>query len=113
MATRKTAATGRKGGTRKSSKSATAAKDTKEKNITIKGKRFKLPASLPYSTLRLINAPPGPVGDAMLLEEILGPEQMEEVWDLGLSMEEGIEFAVKTLEKYGMKRGESPASAQS
>jgi hypothetical protein len=95
-------------------KSATAAKDGKPKNITIKGRRFDLPAELPYSLIRLSGALPNdPTGEAMVVQEILGEEQMDEVFNLGLTMQEGVDFGRKVMAKYGMTPGESGASARS
>jgi hypothetical protein len=85
-------------------KGQTAASETKAKSIKVKNLTLKLPPSLPFVTIRYVtNDDIDMVG---FLNSILGDEQLEKVWEAGLSMDEGTELVEAILKKYGLGTGE-------
>lgn len=97
MSTSKTAGSRSRG-------SAARAEGAKSRTITFQGARFKVPTKAPFALVRYMND--GNVDIPKVLEVLLGEEQAEKVWDMGLDMEEGAEFVEKLIEPYGISSGE-------
>lgn len=81
----------------------TAIADNKGKQLKVKTLTLKLPAKLPFTVARCIKGEE--VDVEKLLETILGSEQAEKVWNLGLDMDEGNEVVEKIISKYGVDTG--------
>lgn len=79
------------------------------------GFSLTLPAKLPFRVLRGLaqnnDNEPGQV--VSMLDDILGSEQAEKVWESDLSLEEGRDLVGELLALYGIGRGESAASPKS
>lgn len=102
----KSAAAPRKGG-------AAAARSERKKTRTIEsnGLTLTLPAKLPFRVLRHLRTSEGGVdGPLGFLEDLLGEEQMEQVWALDIDVDEGVALVQQILDGYGLAEGEAPAS---
>lgn len=79
------------------------------------GFTLELPPKLPFRVLRAIGKNAGSeAGQAVaVLEEILGVEQADKVWDADLDIDAGRELVEKILGEYGVNSGESAASPSS
>jgi hypothetical protein len=75
----------------------------KGKSVKVKDLTLKLPAKLPFVTVRYVSE--NNVDVAPLLEAILGPEQAEKVWALGLDVDEGAALVDEIIGKYGVDTG--------
>lgn len=64
-----------------------------------------LPAKMPFSVVRYVNSQTGDMDIANTLETILGVEQAEKVWALGLDIEAGIELVDDIVGQYGVDTG--------
>lgn len=80
-----------------------AAATNKGKTLKVKDLALKLPPKLPFTTTRYVKG--DSVDVAGLLEAILGEEQTNKVWDLGLDMDEGSELVDEIISKYGATTG--------
>lgn len=92
---------------------ARAETNGKPRSFQFKGLKLKLPAKIPFETLRYISEDAEPRDLIRALETIIGAEQMEEIWALRLDVDEGTDLTKKVLELMGMSEGESPASQKS
>ena len=77
----------------------------KGKSVKVKDLTLKLPAKLPFVTVRYVYVSENNVDVAPLLEAILGPEQAEKVWALGLDVDEGAALVDEIIGKYGVDTG--------
>jgi hypothetical protein len=75
----------------------------KSKSVKVKDLTLKLPAKLPFVTVRYVNE--NNVEVAPLLEAILGADQAEKVWGLGLDVDEGAALVDEIIGKYGVDTG--------
>jgi len=75
----------------------------KGKSVRVKDLTLKLPAKLPFVTVRYISETNVEV--APLLEAILGDEQAEKVWALDLDVEEGAALVDDIIGQYGVDTG--------
>jgi len=75
----------------------------KGKSITVRDLTLKLPAELPFEVLR--HSVESPDYTAKFLEIVLGEEQAEKVWDLGLGLKEGTELPDKIVAEYSLDMG--------
>ena len=84
-------------------KASTAASEARGKTLKVKNLTLKLPAKLPFETVRFIKD--DDIDIAGFLGSILG-DQVEKVWSAGLDMDEGTELVEGILKKYGLGSGE-------
>lgn len=82
-----------------------ASAKTNGMTIRVKSLTLKLPGKLPFAVIRHINAESGAMDIAKVLDTILGEEQAESVWGLGLDIDEGTELVDKIIGKYGVDAG--------
>lgn len=75
----------------------------KSKSVKVKDLTLKLPAKLPFATVRYVRG--DEVDVAPLLESVLGEEQAEKVWNLGLDIDEGSALVDQIISKYGVDTG--------
>lgn len=80
-----------------------AAAKTGGKTLKVKDLTLKLPAKLPFVTVKYVKEDSVDVPN--LLEAILGEEQADKVWALGLDVDEGGELVDKIVSKYGVDTG--------
>lgn len=81
--------------------------------VEYEGLTLTLPNELPFAFLRYARMEQGPEQALSLLETILGEEQLEQVWDAGLTMSQGLELTGIVMQAIGTSLGESSASANS
>jgi hypothetical protein len=107
------AATSKRGKAAANGAAAAAQSEDEAKVLEVEGLKLDLPARLPFKSLRnfrsSLNNIEGAIG---FLEDVLGPEQMENVWDLDLDVDRGLELTEKVLGVYGLTEGDSEASAE-
>lgn len=79
------------------------------------GFTLKLAPKLPFRVLRSLgeNKDSEPAQVVAMLEDILGAEQANKVWESDLDLEQGRELVEKLLAVYGIGSGESEASPNS
>lgn len=75
----------------------------KGKSLKVKDLTLKLPAKLPFATVRYVSE--SNVDVAPLLDAILGKDQAEKVWALGLDVDEGAALVDDIIGKYGVDTG--------
>ena len=80
-----------------------AAAKTGGKTLKVKDLTLRLPAKLPFVTVKYVKEDSVDVPN--LLEAILGEEQADKVWALGLDVDEGGELVDKIVSKYGVDMG--------
>lgn len=80
-----------------------AAAKTGGKTLKVKDLTLRLPAKLPFVTVKYVKEDSVDVPN--LLEAILGEEQADKVWALGLDVDEGGELVDKIVSKYGVDTG--------
>ena len=73
------------------------------KSLKVKDLTLRLPAKLPFVTVKYVKEDSVDVPN--LLEAILGEEQADKVWALGLDVDEGGELVDKIVSKYGVDTG--------
>lgn len=86
------------------SKATTASSENRGKVVKSHGLTIKLPAKLPFTTVRFVNG--DDIDIAGFLGAVLGEEQLNKVWDAGLDMDQGTELVEAVLAKYGLDAGE-------
>lgn len=64
-----------------------------------------LPAKLPFAVVRYVDADSGSMDIANVLDALLGEEQAEKVWGLGLDIDQGTELVDQIIGKYGVDQG--------
>lgn len=83
---------------------AARAEGPKTRTITVAATKFKVPAKAPFEMVRYMR------GDNIdvvgVLEVVLGEEQLQKVWDLGLDLEQGRDLCSEILKNYGVTTGE-------
>jgi len=85
-------------------KATTAASESRGKVLKAAGLTLKLPAKLPFATVRYVNG--DDIDIAGFLAAILGEEQVNSVWNAGLDIDQGGELVGDILKKYGFEAGE-------
>lgn len=85
-------------------KATTASGEGRGKVVKAHGLTLKLPAKLPFATVRFIKG--DDIDIAGFLGAVLGEEQVDKVWAAGLDMDQGTELVETVLEKYGLDAGE-------
>ena len=73
------------------------------KTLKVKDLTLRLPAKLPFVTVKYVKEDSVDVPN--LLEAILGEEQADKVWDLGLDVDEGAALVDQIVSKYGVDTG--------
>jgi len=85
-------------------KATTAAGESRGKVLKFEGLTLKLPAKLPFTTVRYIK------GDDIdidgFLTAVVGEKQIDDVWSAGLDIDQGGELVEEVLKKYGLEAGE-------
>lgn len=69
------------------------------------GLTLTLPAKLPFAVVRYVNSDTGSMDIGKVLEVVLGEDQAEKVWDLGLDIDKGTELVDQIIGKYGVDQG--------
>ena len=85
-------------------KATTASSEGRGKIVKTHGLTLKLPAKLPFETVRFIKG--DDIDIAGFLGAVLGEEQVSKVWASGLDIDQGTELVEAVLEKYGLDAGE-------
>ena len=85
-------------------KATTAAGESRGKLLKAAGLTLKLPAKLPFATVRYVKG--DDIDIAGFLGSILGEEQVNTVWNAGLDIDQGGELVEDILKKYGLEAGE-------
>lgn len=80
-----------------------AAAKTGGKTLKVKDLTLRLPAKLPFVTVKYVKEDSVDVPN--LLEAILGEEQADKVWALGLDVDEGAALVDQIVSKYGVDTG--------
>ena len=73
------------------------------KKLKVKDLTLTLPAVLPFLTLKYVKDDSADIPG--LLDSILGEEQAEKVWKLGLDINEGTQLVDDIVGKYGVDTG--------
>jgi len=84
---------------------ARAEKSDEQRTLEFEGLTLILPPKLPFRVLKHIRAG-GVEGDVAFLEEVMGPEQMEKIWDLDIDVDRGQELIVEVFAAFGTDSGE-------
>ena len=84
-----------------------------KRTLKFEGLTLKLPAKLPFRVLRHMNENAGIQEALRFIEDVLGEEQMEAVWNLDIDIDRGSELVEEILGAYGMAPGDSSASPKS
>lgn len=85
-----------------------------DKTVEFEGLTLTLPAKLPFNLLRDIRAARNDGSVAVsILEQLLGEEQLEQVWALNLDMDQGLALLSDITSQYGTPLGKSSASPSS
>lgn len=77
------------------------------------GLTLTLPPRLPFEVLRYMSDEPGAADVVGILRVVLGAEQLDKVWALGLDVDEGTQLVEDITGLYGSSVGESAASPKS
>lgn len=77
------------------------------------GITLELPPKLPFKVLRHMRGGIGGTAVVGMLEAIVGPDQLEQIFDLDLDMEEGAQLFSEITALYGTSSGNSSASLSS
>jgi hypothetical protein len=85
-------------------KAATASSEGRGKIVKAHGLTLKLPAKLPFETVRFIKG--DDIDIAGFLGAVLGEDQVLKVWESGLDIDQGTQLVEAVLEKYGLDAGE-------
>ena len=80
-----------------------AAAKTGGKTLKVKDLTLRLPAKLPFVTVKYVKEDSVDVPN--LLEASLGEEQADKVWALGLDVDEGAALVDQIVSKYGVDTG--------
>lgn len=75
------------------------------KTLEFEGLKLTLPAKMPFRVLRHARED-GIAAAVGVLESLLGPEQIEQVWELDIDVERGEELVDLVLAEYGLSLGE-------
>lgn len=107
----------KKTGAAAKSKAAAARQETngQPKTLKFEGLELVLPDKIPFKILKYLGQgdEAGPEEVVGILNTMLGPEQMEQVWNLDIDVSRGRELVEEVLESLGMQAGESAASQES
>jgi hypothetical protein len=85
-------------------KATTASSEGRGKIVKAHGLTLKLPAKLPFETVRFIKGED--IDIAGFLGTVLGEDQVAKVWEAGLDIDQGTKLVESVLEKYGLEAGE-------
>lgn len=86
------------------SRGSAARAEGRKKTVTFEGETFKIPTKLPFEVMRYVRG--NDLDFVGVLEVVVGSEQMERVWGLGLDIDKGRELVNALLEPYGISAGE-------
>lgn len=85
-------------------KATTASSEGRGKVVKTHGLTLKLPAKLPFETVRFIKG--DDIDIAGFLGSVVGEDQLAKVWEAGLDIDEGTQLVEAVMEKYGLDAGE-------
>lgn len=66
---------------------------------------LNLPTKLPFAVTRYVDSKTGSMDIANVLDVILGEDQAEKVWDLGLDIDAGTELVEEIIKQYEVDSG--------
>ena len=83
------------------------------RTITSHGLTLTLPEKLPFAMLRYAKSSIEPADAIGIMTELLGDEQMQQVWAANLSVDDGLDLFTEILAASGVTPGEPSASPTS